>query len=441
MKHVTTLILGMIFAGFLHAQSVDRSFNYQGELLDSGSPATGSFDFRIQAHGNELADDPVGSLVERTAVQVVQGQFTLNGIDLGAQTLDGLSIWLEISVKNNADAQYVTLSPRQKIHAVPYASTLIDNGAADGQILTFDQTLGWLPGTDSDQQNISGLSLNGTTLTVGIDDGKSAQVDLASLQDGTGTDSQTLSLNGTDLSITGGNQVDLSPLQDGTGTDNQTLSLNGTDLSITGGNQVDLAPLQDGTGTDSQTLSFNDRDLSISNGNTVTLPGIKYEQQINGGVITSIQNEGGRFQAVATVIDTNSLNPNLRTVAIPQSIMEDYCGDADGCRFILGMRNWWNGSVRSELAHTDSHFSYDPITGNWRTSDATGTGVYGTDNNGSTNNVRELFGACYFSDGVWVNGANQGDNEVGMHLLYWSNYVNLALPTDQIKQCELTLID
>lgn len=41
-------------------------------------------------------------------------------------------------------------------------------------------------------------------------------------QDGTGTDSQTLSFASPNLSISGGNSVDLSALQDGTGTDDQT---------------------------------------------------------------------------------------------------------------------------------------------------------------------------------------------------------------------------
>ena len=40
-------------------------------------------------------------------------------------------------------------------------------------------------------------------------------------QDGTGTDSQTLSFASPDLSISGGNSVDLSALQDGTGTDDR----------------------------------------------------------------------------------------------------------------------------------------------------------------------------------------------------------------------------
>jgi hypothetical protein len=96
--------------------------------------------------------------------------------------------------------------------------------------------------TGTDDQNISGSSLNGTALTIGIENGSSETVDLSSLQDGTGTDNQNISgsgLDGTTLTIgieNGNNEtVDLSSLQDGTGTDDQNISgsgLNGTTLTI-----------------------------------------------------------------------------------------------------------------------------------------------------------------------------------------------------------------
>jgi hypothetical protein len=120
------------------------------------------------------------------------------------------------------------------------------------------------------------------------------------------SDNQTLTLAGTDLSISGGNTVSLASLLDNT--DIQTLTLAGTDLSISGGNTVDLSSLLDDTNTfvssasfnnatgdltltkndastvvvnldgryitsetDSQTLSLVGTDLSISGGNTVDL--------------------------------------------------------------------------------------------------------------------------------------------------------------------------
>ena len=112
-----------------------------------------------------------------------------------------------------------------------------------------------------------------TLLDLGISDGTSGQVlttdgsgnfSFTTVSGGGpgGTDDQTLSFAGTTLSIEDGNSVDLSSLQDGTGTDDQTIdvfSLAGTTLSLSlesdgqAAQTVDLSSLQDGTGTDDQT--------------------------------------------------------------------------------------------------------------------------------------------------------------------------------------------
>lgn len=111
---------------------------------------------------------------------------------------------------------------------------------------------------------------------------------------GGGSTPQTLTLNGSQIAISGGNNIDIAPLinsdynnlsnkptipadvSDLTDTtnllsDSQSLSLSGTDLTISGGNSVDLAGLF--TNTDSQTLSWNNANnyLTISNGNYVDL--------------------------------------------------------------------------------------------------------------------------------------------------------------------------
>ena len=100
--------------------------------------------------------------------------------------------------------------------------------------------------TGTDDQNIQGSGLNGTTLTIGIENGNSETIDLSSLQDGIGTDNQNL----TGSTLTGNTlQIDI---EDGSST------------------SVDLSPL---IGTDNQVLQYialNDQ-LSITNGNTVLI--------------------------------------------------------------------------------------------------------------------------------------------------------------------------
>ncbi|WP_040249855.1 beta strand repeat-containing protein [Psychroserpens mesophilus] len=164
-------------------------------------------------------------------------------------------------------------------------------------------------GVGTDDQNIQNLSLNGSNiLTVGIENGTADTVDLSALNQSVAVANNTTTitnhiandadtvigneiitaagLSGTTLQITeAGNitNVDLSTLQDGTGTDNQNLTaatLTGTTLNLGiqngTGTSVNLASLQDGTGTDNQNLS------------TATLTGTTLNLGIQNGTGTSV---------------------------------------------------------------------------------------------------------------------------------------------------------
>ena len=145
-------------------------------------------------------------------------------------------------------------------------------------------------GTGTDDQNISGSGLAGTTLTIGIENGTNETVNLSSLVDDADADptneyNMGAILTGTTLDIIdagGVESVDLSSLQDGTGTDDQNISgsgLTGTNLTIGiegGGSQtVDLSTLVDDADADPtneiQTLTLNGTILSINGGNSIDL--------------------------------------------------------------------------------------------------------------------------------------------------------------------------
>ena len=67
--------------------------------------------------------------------------------------------------------------------------TLPNTDGSIGQVLATDGAgnISWSTvSAGTDDQNISGSGLSGTTLTIGIEGGSSETVDLASLQDGTG---------------------------------------------------------------------------------------------------------------------------------------------------------------------------------------------------------------------------------------------------------------
>src|SRR5690606_31270348 len=112
-------------------------------------------------------------------------------------------------------------------------------------------------GIDSGNSNLVITDSEGNTFSIAL-------ADLGALID-TNTDEQTLTLTGTDLSISGGNSIDISPID--TNTDEQTLTLTGTDLEISGGNTIDIS----GVNTDDQTLTLTDNTLSLEDGGSVDL--------------------------------------------------------------------------------------------------------------------------------------------------------------------------
>lgn len=134
--------------------------------------------------------------------------------------------------------------------------TIVTNNTLSGSG-TNENPLG-VTGDLTDNQSISGVDLEGDSLTIGIENGSSQTVDLSPLKDGTGSDNQnitdlSLSENTLTVGIERGNSqtVDLSSLKDGTGTDSQNISgsgLNGSILTIGIENgsseEVDLSPLK-----------------------------------------------------------------------------------------------------------------------------------------------------------------------------------------------------
>ncbi len=154
--------------------------------------------------------------------------------------------------------------------ATPATSLLVYNTATAGDVTPgyyyFDGAIwqrmvsGASVGTDD--QNITGSSLSGTNLTIGIEGGTSQVVNLAGLQDGTGTDSQTLNLTGSTLSISGGNSVTLTDNVNDADADVtneiQSLSISGSTVSLSnGGGSVAIPSSADNLGNHTATQNLN----------------------------------------------------------------------------------------------------------------------------------------------------------------------------------------
>lgn len=161
---------------------------------------------------------------------------------------------------------------------------------------------------DNDPLNeIQDLELTGTTLRI-TNNASATPIDLSPFV-GENTDEQTLSLSGTQLSISNGNTVDLTPIN----TDNQSLSLSGTTLAISGGNNVNLAPIN----TDNQTLNLSGTTLSISGGNNVNLSSVNTDNQnitvTAAGTNRTINISGGTGDTFSIADNDNSPTNELIT--------------------------------------------------------------------------------------------------------------------------------
>ena len=244
--------------------SLDLADVDKGLLINRVTTAERTTMTTTPASGVALTTTDIGLLVYDTDIKGLfswDGTQWISGSNTDAQDLmldsnilsltnDGTTVDLA-GYLDNTDAQDLTLSTN--------TLSLTNDGT------TVDLS-GYLDNTDAQT-----VSLTGTTLAIS----NGNNVDLSSLQDGTGTDAQDLTLSTNTLSLTNdGTTVDLSGYLDNT--DAQTVSLAGTTLEISNGNTADLSSLQDGTGTDAQdltsaTLSGNVLEIEIENGNSVSV--------------------------------------------------------------------------------------------------------------------------------------------------------------------------
>ncbi len=141
-KHITKLaIVLVLFTNSASAQLVGSGFNYQGELNFDGASVNTNHVFTLRlfdalSGGNQIGSDiirggAIPPFIPENGIPVNDGLFNLSNLDFGDQ-YTGDELWLEVTVKALDPVVCgggafppcpipVTLSPRQRIHAVPYA--------------------------------------------------------------------------------------------------------------------------------------------------------------------------------------------------------------------------------------------------------------------------------------------------------------------------------
>jgi len=99
-------------------------FTYQGQLIDNGSPANGSYDFQFNLFDEAVAGLQIGPTVALNDVAVSKGLFTVV-LDFSTGAFGGGGRWLQIAIRPGSSTGELTfLSPRQKLSPAPSALSL-----------------------------------------------------------------------------------------------------------------------------------------------------------------------------------------------------------------------------------------------------------------------------------------------------------------------------
>jgi hypothetical protein len=114
-----TLVAAAAFRG--GGQPVDSTFTYQGQLRNAGALVNGSVDVRFTLWDSDVGGTQIGKTNSFTNYPLTDGRFAL-GLNFGNDAFNGDQRWVQIEFRSPSGVgQYLTLNPRDKIMATPYA--------------------------------------------------------------------------------------------------------------------------------------------------------------------------------------------------------------------------------------------------------------------------------------------------------------------------------
>ena len=123
--HPSFITLALLALSTLNSQlstalAQGTAFTYQGQLQNSGSPASGTYNLTFTLFNTNTTGVPIAGPVTNSAVKITNGLFTVL-IDFGPGVFTGQSNWLEIGVESNGVSSFSTLAPRQELTPTPNA--------------------------------------------------------------------------------------------------------------------------------------------------------------------------------------------------------------------------------------------------------------------------------------------------------------------------------
>ncbi len=136
MRTPTAFIFGVLAATLVAAaafrgagQPLDSTFTYQGQLRNAGQLVNGNVDVRFTLWDSDVGGTQIGNANSFTNYPLADGRFAL-GLNFGAGAFNGDQRWVQVEFRSPAGVgQYLTLAPRDKILATPYALYAL-NGTA-----------------------------------------------------------------------------------------------------------------------------------------------------------------------------------------------------------------------------------------------------------------------------------------------------------------------
>lgn len=149
------IVLGCFVSTNAMPQAADYSFNYQGELIDNGSPADGEYDIYFQMV-DSLGNNASG-FIHYEDVNVVDGLFNIDVLINNISGFNGSEdYFFEIGIRPGASiGAFTTMSTVQALQAVPLATNLTNGDATTGQVLTFNGSQ-WSPATPTAVPDFTG---------------------------------------------------------------------------------------------------------------------------------------------------------------------------------------------------------------------------------------------------------------------------------------------
>ena len=163
MLRAATLLVAIINFSIVTALAQGTAFTYQGQLDNSGSLATGTFDLKLTLFDAATNGNTVAGPVTNTSVGVSNGLFTTI-IDFG-NAFDGNRYWLHLQVRTNGGGAFTALSPRQQLTPTPYAEFATTASNVSGSISFAQLPAGLVTNNESALTLTGNFSGNGAGLT------------------------------------------------------------------------------------------------------------------------------------------------------------------------------------------------------------------------------------------------------------------------------------